>query len=142
MHLAERKPGRNLVLGAMVMLVAAALWAAVAPPAATAAPPSNTWDLTTLQTHLDSGPVQGYFLTVLGGATDADQTPVAIPATIESIVPGADAGRRPHPVLGHRHDDQRHRRDRGRHERQPALRRRPQRPEAGDRHADRRRVLR
>jgi len=88
MHVAVRKPGRNLLLLAIAMLVAAALWAAAAPPTATAAPPSNTWDLTALQTQLDSGSVQGYFLTVLGGATDADQTPVAIPATIESIVPG------------------------------------------------------
>ena len=72
---------------AVVLLVGAALWVAAAPPAATAAPPSNIWNLTTLQTHLDSGSVQAYFLTVLGGATEADQAPVAIPATIESIVP-------------------------------------------------------
>jgi hypothetical protein len=88
MHVAVRKPRRNLLLLAIALLLVAALWAAAAPPAATAAPPSNTWDLTALQTQLDSGSVQGYFLTVLGGATDADQAPVAIPATIESIVPG------------------------------------------------------
>ncbi len=48
----------------------------------------NTWVLSTLQSHLENGPVQAYFLTVLGGATEDDQTPVAVPATIESIVPG------------------------------------------------------
>ena len=78
----------NPLLLTFALLVVAALWAVVAPPAAKAAPPSNTWDLPTLQSHLESGPVQGYFYTVLGGATVADQTPVAIPATIESIVPG------------------------------------------------------
>jgi hypothetical protein len=74
---------------AVVLFVAAAVWAVTAPPAATAAPPSNIWGLNALQTHLNGGSVQGYFLTVLGGATEADQTPVAIPATIESIVPAA-----------------------------------------------------
>jgi hypothetical protein len=78
-----------LVSLAVALLVAAAVWAVTAPPAATAAPPTNIWDLTTVQTHLEGGSVQGYFLTVLGGATEADQTPVAIPATIESIVPAA-----------------------------------------------------
>jgi hypothetical protein len=82
------KPGRNSVIATIILLVCAAVWAAAAPPAAKAAPPSNIWDLTALQTHLNSGPVQGYFLTVLGGSTEADQAPVAIPATIESIVPG------------------------------------------------------
>ncbi len=89
MHAVVRRPRWELVSLTVALLAAAALWAATAPPAATAAPPSNTWGLTTLQSHLESGPVQGYFLTVLGGATEADQTPVAIPATIESIVPAA-----------------------------------------------------
>ena len=79
---------RNTLLLAIVLLLAAALWAAVAPPAAKAAPPSNAMNLGDLQGQLEGGSVQGYFLTVLGGATLADQTPVAIPATIESIVPG------------------------------------------------------
>ena len=87
MHVVVRRPRWERVSLALAVLVAAALWAVTAPPAATAAPPANTWDLTTLQTHLDGGSVEGYFLTVLGGATEADQTPVAIPATIESIVP-------------------------------------------------------
>ncbi len=88
MRVAVRRSGRKPLLLAIAMLVVAALWAAAAPPAATAAPPSNILDTQALQLQLDSGPVQGYFLTVLGGATDADQTPVPIPATIESIVPG------------------------------------------------------
>ncbi len=79
---------RTSLVVVMALLVAGALWAAVAAPAAKAAPPTNTWDLSALQAQLESGPVQGYFLTVLGGATEADQTPVAVPATIESIVPG------------------------------------------------------
>ena len=87
MHVVVRMPRWERVSLAIAVLIAAALWAVTAPPTAMAAPPSNIWDLTTLQTHLDGGSVQGYFLTVLGGATEADQTPVAIPATIESIVP-------------------------------------------------------
>jgi hypothetical protein len=79
---------RTALLVAMILLVGGALWAAVAAPVATAAPPTNIWDLGTLQSHLEGGPVQAYFLTVLGGATNADQKPVAIAATIESIVPG------------------------------------------------------
>jgi hypothetical protein len=89
MHVLVRRPRWELVSLTVALLVVAAVWAVTAPPAATAAPPSNTWGLTTLQAHLDSGSVQGYFLTVLGGATEADQTPIAIPATIESIVPAA-----------------------------------------------------
>ena len=87
MHAVVRRTRWELVSLAVAVLVAAALWAVIAPSAATAAPPANTWSLTALQSHLDGGPVDGYFLTVLGGATEADQTPVAIPATIESIVP-------------------------------------------------------
>ena len=87
MHVVVRMPRWERVSLAIAVLAAAALLAVTAPPTATAAPPSNIWDLTTLQTHLDGGSVQGYFLTVLGGATEADQAPVVIPATIESIVP-------------------------------------------------------
>ena len=87
MHAVVRRTRWELVSLAVAVLVAAALWAVIAPSAATAAPPASTWSLTALQSHLDGGPVDGYFLTVLGGATEADQTPVAIPATIESIVP-------------------------------------------------------
>ena len=88
MQSARRRSRRNLLLGVLISVLVAAFCAALAVPAAKAAPPSNTWSLSTLQTQLDSGAVQGYFLTVLGGPTAADQTPVAIPATIESIVPG------------------------------------------------------
>ena len=87
MHVIVRRALWGLMSLAVVLLAAAALWAVASPPVASAAPPSNIWNLTTLQTHLDGGSVQGYFLTVLGGATEADQTPVAIPATIECIVP-------------------------------------------------------
>ena len=82
MHVVVRMPRWERVSLAIAVLIAAALWAVAAPPTAMAAPPSNIWDLTTLQTHLDGGSVQGYFLTVLGGATEADQAPVTIPATI------------------------------------------------------------
>ena len=88
MHVAARTSARHLLFAAVILIVASALWAAGVAPAANAAPPSNTWDLATLQSHLETGSVPGYFLTVLGGPTVADQTPVAIPATIESIVPG------------------------------------------------------
>ena len=89
MHVAARTSARHLLFAAVILIVASALLVAGATPAANAAPPSNTWDLATLQSHLETGSVPGYFLTVLGGPTVADQTPVAIPATIESIVPGA-----------------------------------------------------
>ena len=78
-------------------LVIAALAAAVvlmtAAASAAAAPPDPTIATAELQTLLDSGPVSGYFWTVLGGPTAADQVPVKIPVTVQSIVPdGGPAG--------------------------------------------------
>ncbi len=56
---------------------------------ASAAAPTNTISETDLETLLQSGPVSGYFETVLGGATTASQLPVQIPVTVQSIVPQA-----------------------------------------------------
>jgi hypothetical protein len=72
-----------LATAAVVLLVLAS----AAP--ASAAPPANTISETDLNTLLQSGPVSGYFLTVLGGATLASQQPSQIPVTVEGIVPDA-----------------------------------------------------
>jgi hypothetical protein len=82
---------RTAVFVAVVAFLAMAISAAFAAPQVRAAAPGVTWDLAQLQTDLAThgGAVQGYFLTVLGGSTEADQQPQVIPATIKSIVPNA-----------------------------------------------------
>ncbi|HMK91442.1 MAG TPA: hypothetical protein VK576_00435, partial [Thermoleophilia bacterium] len=73
------------------MAVVAAAVLLVAATTAWAAPPSDTISTTDIQAMLDGGgSVTGYFDTVLGGATLADQAPTPVPVTIKAIVPGAN----------------------------------------------------
>ena len=76
-----------------VMAVVAAVVLLAAATTAWAAPPSDTVSTADIQSLLDAAtpgsPVTGYFDTVLGGATLADQTPTQIPVTIKAIVPDA-----------------------------------------------------
>ena len=74
-------------------LVAVTIIALASVATAWAAPPANQISESDLDTLLQSGPVTGYFDTVLGGATILSQTPVPIPVTVQSIVPnGGPAG--------------------------------------------------
>jgi hypothetical protein len=64
------------------LVVALAVLALAAP--AMAGPPEPTISVADLQTKLASGPLDGYFLTVVGGTS---QDPVQIPVTVLSVVP-------------------------------------------------------
>jgi hypothetical protein len=58
-----------------------------------ASPPTDVISEANLQALLETGPVTGYFETILGGATLASQDPVQIPVTVQSIVPmGGETG--------------------------------------------------
>jgi len=85
----QRRTGRLNHRWAMIgfAVTAATFFALTCVATAWAAPPPTTISETDLNTLLQAGPVSGYFETVLGGATLADQQPVQIPVTIKSIVP-------------------------------------------------------
>ena len=82
-HRVEAQVGPVWHVLALALVLTLVVLATLAAPAM-AAPAEPTISLSDLEAKLASGPMAGYFLTVVGGTT---QDPQQIPATVLSVVP-------------------------------------------------------